>query len=124
MLLNSGPAIMMPQIVVVKAVATKNARCTSHFRGVGLARASDAAGLELMGSISDMQRKVMNCNPTLRAVRHEMFIVPAVSVYQNAGVKAVLSFRSRGITKPASESINISRLTARFVRCGQSGRMS
>jgi len=35
-----------------------------------------------------------------------MFIALAVHVYQNAGVKAVLSFHSRGITKTASESMN------------------
>ena len=38
MLPNSGPAIMMPQTVVVNAVTTKNAMCVSHWRGVGLAK--------------------------------------------------------------------------------------
>jgi hypothetical protein len=54
MLPNSGPAIMMPQIVVVNAVATKNAMCISHCRDVGLATAWDGSGLGLMGSISAM----------------------------------------------------------------------
>jgi hypothetical protein len=51
-----------------------------------------------------------------------MFIAVAVSVYQNAGVKAGLSLHSRGITKTASESTNIPRLTARLIPCGQPGR--
>jgi len=50
-----------------------------------------------------------------------MFIALAVPVYQNAGVEAVLSFHSRGITKTASESINIARLAARFIPCHQPG---
>lgn len=57
MLPNSGPAIMMPHTVVVNAVATKNAMCVSHCRGVGLAIAGEVAGLELMGSISDMGKE-------------------------------------------------------------------
>lgn len=58
MLLNSGPAIMMPQTVVVKAVAINIAMCSSHCRAVGLARVWARAGLDLMGSISDIQAKL------------------------------------------------------------------